>query len=243
MKMHLKRRLQKYSDVVPIFIIFILIICSPFVIFFSSFKTIAFNLEYYNDKYIELGVYNNQMFAGVDLLDETSQLLRYIKSGKGEIQSDFYNQREKDHLVDVREKFRIGMSLRRFFFFFSVILLLFLFRLQPVKEDYIKSLGKYLAFGSTLTLVLLGILWLSLSNFEGTFISFHEASFEDGTWTFDENTDHLVNMFPLKFFEDISRDIAILAMFIAVIGLIMGLLMLYGPRLSAYYKGFINKKS
>jgi len=241
--MHLKRRLQKYSDRIPIFILIILIIFSPFVIIFSSFKAIAFDINYYNEKFTELQVYQNDMFADEDVLGETAELLTYLKQGKGEIQSDFYNQREKDHLVDVREKFKMGMSLRRFFFFFSVILLLFLFKIQPDKKDYIKSLGRYLALGAGLTIIILGLFWFSASNFESAFTSFHEMSFEDDTWVFDENVDHLVNMFPLQFFEDISKDIALLALTIAIVGLIAGLLMLYGPLLSGYYKRFITRKS
>lgn len=244
-KMDLKRQSQKYSKVSLIFIS-LLVLSAPFLIFLSSSSVILFDADYYHDKYVELGVYDNPIFGEVDIMSETRNLLHYLKYGKGQIESlepDFFNQKEIDHLEDVRNLLRSGLSLRRLVFFFSIILLLLMFRSSPGKEEFNKCIGAYIILGSLLTLVILITMWISLSNFDSTFVGFHDAFFESDSWIFDEDTDNLINLFPQQFFEDIARHIISLVFIISSISLGVGLLVYHGRWLRRYYKRFITNKS
>lgn len=236
-----KKRLQKYSKI-SLILISILIISAPILIFLSSFDAIVFDPNYYHEKFIELDVYDDPMFEDVPLMQETTGLIGYLRYGKDQIDTDFFNQREKDHLEDVKDLFRQAISLRRFFFFMSIILLIFLYRLEPTEGRFTKAIAKYLMFGGLLTMGVVAIAWIGSSNFAPAFDNVHNLLFEEGTWIFNEQTDHLVNMFPEQFFFDISRSIMSLALIIASIGVGVGLLLFYRPLLSSYCKKFITRK-
>ncbi|MFC1754040.1 TIGR01906 family membrane protein [Thermoproteota archaeon] len=237
-----KRKLMKYSKTAFLVILILLIGSMPFLMMLSSFRMIAFDLNYYHDKYTELDVYENPKFLDVNLMNETAFLLNYLKHGDGVIQTDFYNQREKSHLVDVRNMFRTALSLRRFFFFFSLIMLIFLFRLTTGKEEFVKGLSKYLMYGSLLTIGMLLLGWLFMMNFDASFTGFHKIFFTGDTWLFNPMTDNLINMVPQQFFYDITKDILSLTFILALIGLAVGAIMNYRPLLSRYGKKFITKK-
>ncbi|MBU0461023.1 MAG: TIGR01906 family membrane protein [Nanoarchaeota archaeon] len=236
-----RRQSARYSKAF-IIVFSLLVLSAPFVLILSSFRAITFDLNYYNEKYTELDVYSNPRFQDTNLINETANLLTYLERGKGEIQTNFFNQREKQHLVEVRDLFRTALSMKRFFFFLTIILLIILFRIEPGKERFLKALSKYLIFGALLTIGVLLLSSLLFTNFDSSFITFHETLFKTDTWMLDPATDNMINMFPQQFFYDITKDIFVLAFVISAISIGVGLLLYYGPLLSGYYKRFITKK-
>jgi len=205
-------------------------------VIFSSFKIISLDKTYYHDKFSELNVYSNQKLNDSNLVNETKNLLKYLEQGDGEIQTNFFNTKEKKHLIDVRDLFKLLFSLRRFLFFFSIILTLFLIKLDPNKERFLKSISHYLIIGSLATIFLIGMISMSLVTFESSFTKFHEVFFEEDTWLFDPATDNIINMFPQQFFYDITKDMFILSGEIAAIILAIGLLIYYRVSVDLFVK-------
>jgi len=190
---------QKSRNVTVKIILGFLILFLPLLILLINVQYKSFDIDYFEEQY-----YENQVFIefGVDnLMNETNVLLQYLKDGSGEIDSDFYTQLEKDHLVDVRGIYAKLISFRRFFFFGSLILLLFLLNLD--KKIFFDNLGKYLMLGGALAIILVLLSLTLFINFGDSFIQFHEVFFDNDKWMLDPEH-NLINMFPQKFFYDIS---------------------------------------
>lgn len=221
-------------------ILFFLVVSAPFLVLLSCFRSVAFDIRYYDEKFTEYAVYDNPRFAGINLLDETEFLLNYLKLGDGLIRTDFFNEKEKAHLEEVRSIFKTALSLRRFFFFFTLILLVSLSYVTP-RDKFLNKISKYLLFSAVLIILLLALGGLALADFGPSFTRFHKLFFT-GQWAFDPATNNLTAMFPEAFFYDAASDILKLSFIVSWIMLALGVLLYYGPLFSKYYKSFKTSK-
>jgi integral membrane protein (TIGR01906 family) len=233
--MHSKQNWKKYSNL----ILFFLIISAPLLIFSSSLKAVAFDKEYYFGKFDELNVYGSFDEDKETVDKEAETVLDYLKTQEiKEIDSSFFNEKEKTHLVEVKDLIRKALSIRRFVFFFSLILLVFLIRLTPRSESS-KRIGAYLIFGSMLAIIVAVTVSLFSQDFSSFFNDFHELAFKTETWKLDPETDNLINLFPEQLFEDISKKILSVVWTVSAISFAFGMLIYFQPW-SSYRKKFIT---
>jgi integral membrane protein (TIGR01906 family) len=108
-----------------------------------------------------------------------------------------YNDRELEHMLDVKNVVRGAIIVLEAGFFILVALAVWAW-LGGWKNDYLKGLER----GGVMTLVLLlVIIVLAIVAFNYIFIIFHEIFFKAGTWTF-LYSDTLIRLFPERFWRD-----------------------------------------
>jgi integral membrane protein (TIGR01906 family) len=129
-----------------------------------------------------------------------------------------YNDRELEHMLDVKNVVKGAMRVLEICGLILVLLALWAWR-GNWSKTYIKGLQR----GGIVTLILIGLIILSvLAAFNYIFVIFHEIFFKAGTWTF-LYSDTLIRLFPERFWEDT---------FLMVGGLTaaLGLLFYFGSR-------------
>ncbi len=181
------------------------------VLVLSALQMTAFNLDFYAEQYAHRDTAESIGVSQKDLLTVTQVLLDYT-SGKranmnvevsvsGTVQP-YYNQREIDHMLDVRVLYLNVIQVRDILLIFGLanIASLILFSRKTVLAQ--------LQFGLTWVSVGMGIVLLGLGtyavlDFNSFWTAFHRVFFSNDLWLLDPTTDNLINMVPEGFFIDL----------------------------------------
>ncbi|MEK6834739.1 MAG: TIGR01906 family membrane protein [Nanoarchaeota archaeon] len=155
-----------------------------------NFKLLALNFNYYQKEFSKLNVYDKIPEADKFSLN----LINYYKD-KEEL-SNFFNEKEKLHLNDIKELIRKGNLL----FYLSLILVI-LFLIYFIYTKNYKAI--YSSFLISSLILIIFILVIFLTNFQDLFTKFHLLIFNNDLWLLNPETDNLINLFPLQFFYDI----------------------------------------
>lgn len=200
-----------------------------FIILLSCVEIVAYDIGYYKSQYIKYNISQNIGIGESELLESTKKLLDYLKGKRDNIDFkvtikgemvEFFSDRDKLHMVDVKNLFQIGNILRNgLALFMGLVIILFKFY-KRLKIDIIKCV----LFSSIIGVVLFLILIILISiDFNRYFTIFHEIFFNNDLWLLDPSTDRLVNIFPEEFFADTVIRILVfyfttqLALFIIVL--------------------------
>lgn len=187
------------------------------VLVLSALQMTAFNLNFYQEQYTSNSTAESIGVSQNDLMSVTQVLLDYTSGKRADmivsvkvngIVQQFYNQREIDHMVDVRALYLKVLGIRDIL---SVIGLADILALCFFKR---KRAVKDLQFGLTWASIGLGAAVLVLGsfaviNFDAFWTAFHKVFFTNDLWLLDPNTDNLINMVPERFFIDLILMIAI----------------------------------
>ena len=110
----------------------------------------------------------------------------------------FFNQREIDHMVDVRNIFVAGYIIRNIAVAIFVITIAYaVFIDKTLRRIFIKC---YFAASLTVLILVTTLLIGIFLDFRHAFIIFHEIFFFNDYWQLDSATSLLINMVPLSFF-------------------------------------------
>ncbi len=182
----------------------LMVLTIPFIIYGYNFNSVAFDESLYKKEFSKYNVYTKLKNYDIEIIN--NDVLNYLKNEKNNnlIKNDFFNEREKTHLLDVKILISKVLSI----YYFSVILFLLLFILLIFLINfYFKKITKrlliILAVGSFLTL-LDAVLFFILSNLNFNFVFdlFHESFFNFGTYTFDPAYEKIVILYPQNLFFD-----------------------------------------
>jgi len=201
---------------------FSMIVILPFLAFLLVFDYAAFDINFYREKFAEYKVYDAVPQA--DTLN--ANVIDFITGKKDNLPENF-NERERQHLSDVRKA--IGIS--GIVLYASVFLFVFLLAGSALilkNKDYlIKFVGKVFVFGGFFTLAIAGLLFFSIiSDFSSAFESFHQLFFEKGTYLFDPSSEMIVRLYPEQVFMDLGLDIAKGVVFSSAGLILLGALMI-----------------
>ena len=132
--------------------------------------------------------------------------------------SPLYNERELVHMLDVRNLTEIVLLIWRLAVVFSLFSLAMAMRFNHFTE-WLRALRK----GSFLTILLVAAILLYVAlDFNQLFTQFHMIFFEGDSWLFHPS-DHLIRLFPLRFWQDLFIFIgAIILIPAAAIILVIG---------------------
>ncbi len=182
-------------------------------------EVVAFDRSFYAAEYDKL---NSAQYVGVEraVLDEaTENLLSYLEGGRenldmtadiGAQQREFYNEREKTHMVDVAV---LNQNAVRFMWIVLPLGVVFIAAGRLISKN--SRLVWQAAFYSII-IVLAGfgvIAAWAAADFSSFWVSFHHVFFTNDLWQFDPATSLLIRMFEQTFFFDMVGKI--LAIFIA----------------------------
>jgi len=173
-------------------ILFIIVLV--LLVLFANFKIVSLNLDFYQKEFTKLNVYDKIPDADVHI----ENLIDYFND-KEEL-SSFFNEKEKLHLQDVKYLINIAFII----FYMLLILFLILSAYFIYKRNYLLILDSLIISG--FIIILLQAVFLLL-NFSSGFILFHKILFTNDLWLLNPETDNLINLFPEKFFYDISLKI------------------------------------
>lgn len=197
---------------------FLLVLIIPLLLFLLILNAVGFDSSFYRQKFSEYGVESKVPNAG----SLHQEIMDFIKGDADRLPNEF-NEREKQHLWDVRNLVGFG-TIAMYILIILFIGLLVLSTMTLKVNTYVnKFVGKILLFGGLLTLFLAGIIFLFIiSDFDASFESFHKAFFAPGTYSFDAGREMIVNLYPEQLFMDLGIRISKWAIISAVLVILLG---------------------
>jgi len=206
----------------------------------TSTEFIAFNMSNYKSSFQK---YNISTKTGIDkenLEYVVKDLLSYLRDEKDVLDTVtvvkgeervVYGERERLHMVDVKELFVKGWTIRNISITILGLLVLFVIvKDQLWKRDLSKSLF-YTGIGNIL---LIGIfLTLLYFDFNKYFTYFHQIFFNNDLWILDPKTEILIQMVPEGFFYDTA---------VKIISLFVGSIFIIGATGYVLYRNQISRK-
>lgn len=198
-----------------------LVLIVPFLIFLAAASSIAFDKSYYAGKLSEYGA----NIPGANSLNEKT--INFV-SGKGNELPDVYNERERQHLADVKDivkKLRISL-----YFLMGTFISLFLVSslIAGINDTLANFAGIVFTYGGFLTIGLAAVLLILINlNFPPAFDFFHRLFFQQGTYTFDSANEVIVRLYPEEFFMDAGLRISKWVLFVSAISIIAGTFLIF----------------
>jgi integral membrane protein (TIGR01906 family) len=186
-------------------------------IVFTCFEWVAFNENRYFDAQQKYGLEAVTGMSQEDLRKVTHELLLYCRGDRDNLNMqatvngqvrEVFDEREKEHMVDVQKLFVKGFKIRTFMiiaFLFLLLLLIYAARTRTLRE---------LARGWVITASVLGALLVALGiwfavDFQNAFTQFHLLFFTNDLWLLDPNYEVLIQMLPGQFFDSTVQGIMI----------------------------------
>jgi integral membrane protein (TIGR01906 family) len=200
----------------------------PIMLLLTDVQLTAYNRDYYKAEYIK---YKIPEYIGMNidnLMNSTEILLQYLEDKRADLDfkaefdkgtEEFFSQRDKQHMVDVKGLFVKGKLMRNISFLYVVGFLLYLFWKKPFRNQ-LRKLAKYgIAVTVAGVVPILILVVLMNIDFYKYFTIFHEIFFTNDLWLLDPAADRLINIFPQDFFTDMAFSISYL--YIAELAVIM----------------------
>lgn len=172
------------------------------------------NLRFYQKEYTSLQLESYTGLNEQDYLAGVDALLAYVKGNRDTIQVDvriqnksvpLYNQREIDHMVDVKVLYQQAMGLRNITLVVSVLTFLYLLTQRKKQDGSI-----YYAFIDTskwIAGLMIVIIGFAIVDFDLFWTTFHHIFFRNDLWLLNPATDRMIRMFPLELFYDLVFQI------------------------------------
>ncbi len=202
---------------ISIIFVVLFVIAVPVVLLLTDVQLVAYDREYYKAEYLKYDIPEYIGMSMDNLMKSTEELLLYLENRRSDLdfkgsfntgEKEFFSQRDKHHMVDVKGLFVKGMYIRNTSFIYIVGFLLFVFWRKPLKKQ-LRSLARCgIAIAAVGIVPILLIVVLMSIDFYKYFTVFHKIFFTNDLWLLDPAVDRLVNIFPQEFFTDMAFSIA-----------------------------------
>jgi len=179
---------------------------------------------WYEKEYLKYEVLDDLEMQIEDVMYVTEEMMAYLRGNRENLvvdtvvageEREFFNDREKAHMIDVQNLFLGGINLRRIAMtIFVAVLVILTFS----KADWKRILPKSFlvsVFGFIAALGILGV--LIATDFNKYFTIFHEIFFDNDLWILDPRTCLLIRMLPEGFFFDMAIRISVIFIIFLVI--------------------------
>lgn len=202
-------------------------VCITLFIIVAALEFCSYDKAFFNKQYKSYNAAQSIGISETDLSLVTSTLIDYLKGDlptldveveRNGTTQQFFNQREKDHMVDVVVLFDLARTVKWVSFVIALACGIFLHVVH--KKQAFRILGKtYLITVGAIITVGCVLAFIISRNFDAAWTLFHTLVFTNDLWLLDPNTDMLINLVPLPFFMAITTRLAIiLACSLTVIG-------------------------
>ncbi len=194
-------------------------------LFLSIIDYCCFDKSFYNEQYDI-----NQTAKDIKVSDEaldhmTDILLDYLKDKRDDIilyedvdgiNREIFNDREKMHMVDVKELYQHVITFRNMVLLMAIIILIYYliydkkYLLTHLFSSYFKALSILLA-------VIVAIAISAILDFDTFWTSFHQLFFDNDLWLLNPYTDLMILMVPSSFFNALAMRIILLSIILSVL--------------------------
>jgi len=209
---------MKFLTIAKILLVLIL----PVLLILLSTNFAGFNLSFYKEKFQQYNVEKN--VPGAESLH--NKVIDFIKGNSNQPPNEF-NEKEKQHLWDVKNVIRYGKILLYILVILFIFLLLFSAFIIKANNAITNFIGKIFLYGGILTIAIAAILFFMINfDFSKTFETFHLTFFKSGTYVFDAK-EKIVNLYPEQLFMDLGLRISKWVVISAAIIMLIGLFLLF----------------
>lgn len=184
----------------------------------TSFEIGAYSdFGWYEKEYTKYDVLKKLEMDMDEVMHVTHEMMDYLRGDREDLvvntvvaggDREFFNEREKAHMVDVQSLFLKGLNLRveaMAVFIMSCVILVF------TKGDWKKILPKSFLIGIGMFATMAGTLAILIAvDFNKYFLLFHKLFFINDLWILYPETDLLIRMLPEGFFFDMVIRIGII---------------------------------
>lgn len=189
-------------------------LCLMIVLLFGAVEYVAYyKTDYYRTEYQKYDVADSIQIEMDELLRVTDEMMAYLRGDRedlvvraeiADVEREFFNEKEKRHMVDVQGLFLAGMRLRRVAIICAVLV---------CGGLLLKKKGAWLFSGIRWGIAAFfagaGVLVvLMMQDFNRYFTMFHLLFFDNDDWILNPETDLLINIVPEGFFRDTAFWIA-----------------------------------
>jgi len=199
------------------------------VILITSFEIgIYSDFDWYQKEYEKYEVLDDLEMEIEDVMVVTYEMMDYLRGDREDLvvntivngsEREFFNDREKAHMIDVKNLFLGGLDLRlHSLVIVTVCVIIIVFS----KGDWKKILPKtfLITLGTFVGAVgIFGI--LCATDFTKYFTLFHEIFFDNDLWILNPKTDLLIRMLPEGFFFDMVVRIGTILVIMLVIAIVI----------------------
>jgi integral membrane protein (TIGR01906 family) len=180
------------------------------------------------------GISRSQLDRAADRLvryfnDDTETIRVFVQEDDRRV--SLFNERETDHLSDVKNLFRTVFRVQEASLAFALVFMVAVFIWAT--EASLRLLARIVLGASLFTLGLLALFGvLALLGFDELFLRFHLVAFTNDLWKLNPDTDHLIQMFPRDFWFDATMLVAgLTAVEAALLALLSAVYLGVRPRL------------
>jgi integral membrane protein (TIGR01906 family) len=201
--MHRMQKILSYILSVTLSLLFVL------ALLVTCINLVTFDIDFYRQQYDALDNHIDLKISRGELHRVTLELLDYLSGERSDLETiyadvdgttvQFFNQREIDHMLDVKNLFKLADSVR----FYSILLILVLgtaVYFISLKKPWLYISRAYIALFIVIV-ALSGLLYLLMQvDFTRYWDQFHYILFDNDLWILNPETDRLILMVPEPFF-------------------------------------------
>ena len=229
---------------------FLFILAIPVALLTTNIRFMANEPRVYRYAIDEFDAVATSGIARDELLRAGAELRAYFNNGQDEVSirvqedgqdTNLFSSRETVHLKDVKSRFNLVNRLQEFSIIYLAVYIAAVVLWS--REVSPRGFAVNVAIGSGITLAVIGgVGAFGALGFDSAWEDFHKTIFSNDFWRLNPTADHLIQMFPLAFWESIVFFIGLLVAAQAALLLIASLIYLgisgrhqAARRLEAYY--------
>ena len=189
---------------------------------------------WYQKAYEKYDVLDDLEMEMKDVMYVTEEMMVYLRGNREDLvvdtivngeEQEFFNDREKAHMVDVRNLFVGGLWIRRIAILIFALAIVLIVKTKP---NWKRLLPKCFLIGFSIFIGIVGIAGiLVVSNFNKYFLIFHKIAFRNDLWLLNPETDLLIRMLPEGIFLDMVIRIGIIILLLMFISTVISIVALY----------------
>jgi integral membrane protein (TIGR01906 family) len=210
------------------------------VLFITSFKFVLYSdINFYEKEYSKYEVLDDVKMEMKDVLYVTDEMMDYLIDKREDLvvqtivdgqAREFFNDREKIHMQDVKKLFMDGLMIRRIALAITALSILVL---VLIKADFKRIIPRAFQIATVIVAAISGVSAFYISkNFNAVFVKFHLLFFNNDFWILNPETDLMINILPEGFFFDVVKSIG------TTFGIVLGTLLIVSIiiTISQWYK-------
>lgn len=188
-------------------------------IFSTVIEFHSFHFSFYKQQYQQLNIASSIGVSKEELYRVTTHLLYYIQGKQEDLmiqatidgkQDFFFNQKEIDHMVDVKDLYTKMKRIQYGSCIYVIVVLAISMKQKKMKSWY----QAYIQHTHYFMMIVGGLGFYILVDFQRFWYQFHTVFFTNDLWLLDPSVDRLIMMVPSEFFNQLV--LRIILSFLAV---------------------------